>query len=419
MSAEEGDGPPGVADPVMEDWARQHSQFNLFIDPLADEIEAAVGGTFENALNLFADDIILMSPSATSMQHLLSICESFAALNGLAWGLSKCHALLSADAPEVSLLLDGSKLRYVKSAEYFGVDVDASGVTDAATFERICKAGARLRQLKAAGISRPRLGRARLQRVYGVLLRPVWTYAIHLAPFSNRVERLAADLLSQVVDWIFPRLARYSKRRAQRLLALEDADVRRSLQLLSMRGRMENALLQAQASDDEKEIAATSHDAEMATWWVNNAGTLMQPTEEQFHRWEEVESSRQRVRRVATGDKLELHSLFRLPTTRHVTCAANWPFGRFPEDREAVRWFLGSAVYDELDERLRTIFAQSEWEEEDQRAVTEALERMSDFWPYPLRHRRLLQEQERLRQAILAEAAQESAVCNEGNSSGG
>lgn len=238
--------------------------FNLFIDLLASEIETAVDGAFENALNLFADDIILMSPTATWMQRLLSICEAFAEESGLKWGLNKCHALRAAGAPNVTLLLDGSTLSYASSAEYLGVDLDAQGVTDAATLERICRAGARLRQLKAAGVSRPRLGGAQLRRVYGALVRPVWRYAIHLAPFSDRIERQAADLMHQVVDWIFPKLPKHSKRRAKRLLALEDADVRRFLQILSMRGRMENAHLMAQATGNAQEVMATSQDAAMA-----------------------------------------------------------------------------------------------------------------------------------------------------------
>lgn len=47
--------------------------FNLFIDPLAAEIEQ-VAVEWEHALNLFADDIVLMAPTAAKMQRLLHKC---------------------------------------------------------------------------------------------------------------------------------------------------------------------------------------------------------------------------------------------------------------------------------------------------------------------------------------------------------
>lgn len=147
--------------------------FNFFINPLAGRIEAWVDGDFENAVNLFADDIILLAPTASKMQGLLSICEDFASRNGLEWGVTKCHALRAEEAPATPLYLDGNELKYCASAEYLGVEVDASGVTDAATLERICRAGARIQMLKASVIARPRLTSARLQQVYGALIRPV------------------------------------------------------------------------------------------------------------------------------------------------------------------------------------------------------------------------------------------------------
>lgn len=41
--------------------------------------------------------------------------------------------------------------------------------------------------MKASGIRRPRMSSERLRQVYGALIRPVWTYAIHLSPYSLRV----------------------------------------------------------------------------------------------------------------------------------------------------------------------------------------------------------------------------------------
>lgn len=130
-------------------------------------------------MNLFADDIILMAPTTTDMQLLLSVCEEFARRNGLTSGITKCHALAASEDIQAPLVLDGQELAYVPSADYLGVNISGEGITDVATIERLCSAGARLRQLKASGIRRPKMGIERLRKVYGALVRPVWTYALY------------------------------------------------------------------------------------------------------------------------------------------------------------------------------------------------------------------------------------------------
>lgn len=317
------------------------SLFNFFIDPVASLIDEEVAGGWSNPLNLFADDIILMAPSAPSMQRLLNVCQDFAAANGLQWGLNKCHAIAAPGATQAELFLDGEALSYVRSAEYLGVDIDGQGVTDAATLERLCKASARIEQLKASGIRRPRVSMERLQRVYGALIRPMWTYAVHLAPFSHQLERAAADFLDKVTAWVYPKLPAHSRKRARRLLAIEDADVRRSMQMQGMVGRMQTAHQEALEEGDPAEIGATAEDAQSAMRALEDETILAQPSEAQRIRWKAVEDSRNRIRKVADSDGLELHPLWQLPTTRHATCAANWCFGRFPKNREAARLYLG------------------------------------------------------------------------------
>lgn len=333
------------------------------------------------------------------MQRLLEICEDFAIGRGLEWGLTKCHAIRANDAPEVQLYLDGEALKYSPSAEYLGVDIDSTGVTDAATIERLCKASARMRMLKAAGMARPRLSSARLQQVYGALIKPVWTYCIHLTPYTNRLERAAASFLTEVTKWLFPRLARHSEKRARRLLGLEDADIRRAIQLTGMCGRMEAASMEAHGGRDELEIEGTLQDAETAFWWALNAGTVEEPKLAQIQRWEQVEAERARIRRVAASVGIRVHPLWKLPTARHAACAANWPFGRFPENKAAVQWFLGGEQYAHLNERMRATFAKTNWDEGDFKTVTHCLERMTDFWSCPLRHRRRQEEMVRRRWA--------------------
>lgn len=86
---------------------------------------------------MFADDIILMSPTAQDMHDILQVCQNFARRNGLEWGISKSFALAAPSVTRETLYLDGKVLKYSSSAEYLGVDLDVEDVTDAATIERI------------------------------------------------------------------------------------------------------------------------------------------------------------------------------------------------------------------------------------------------------------------------------------------
>lgn len=60
--------------------------FNVYIDTLAMRLEEAAAGEWSNPLNLFADDVVILAPTARKMQRLLRNCEEWASQNGLAWG---------------------------------------------------------------------------------------------------------------------------------------------------------------------------------------------------------------------------------------------------------------------------------------------------------------------------------------------
>lgn len=153
--------------------------------------------------------------------------------------------------------------------------------------------------------------------------------------------------------------------------------------------RMQEAHNEAQESCDALEIEATGAEANTASLLLQNEGPQRDTVTLQVVRWEGLESSNERVRRVTKSDGIELHPLWRLPTVLHATCAANWTFGRFLAYREAVSLYFGNAGYEALDAKLRTAFAETKWGQSELEAVTEALERMTAFWPWPLRHRRL------------------------------
>lgn len=164
-----------------------------------------------------------MAPSAEKMQVLLNECGQCADQNGMQWGIQKCHALCAPTVPSTRLTLAGQELQYADTAAYLGVQINAQGVTDGSTLERLRKAEGCIRMMRASGISRSRLSSIRLRAIYGSLVRPLWTYALHITPFTTAVEEMAASLIDFATQWVFPTLPKQSRRRARRLLGMEDA----------------------------------------------------------------------------------------------------------------------------------------------------------------------------------------------------
>lgn len=276
-------------------------------------------------------------------------------------------------------------MQYSSEAEYLGVRVEASGVTEGATLERLRSAEGRIRQMRAAGIVRPRLSVARLISIYQALIKPVWSYALHVTPYTAAVDSRAKALLDAATQWIYPKLQKHSRHRMRRLLGIEDADITRRVQLRKMVSRIQSANADALADGDMGEVVFTTHDAQMAVSLMTNEASETEPYDEQIRRWTALEDSRARRRRVAAPTAVALHPIWALPSPRHAVCAANWILGRFPPDRQAARWFLGSANYARLDRYLRPTFIKSDWGKDDERRVVEALEAMSDYWPAQLR----------------------------------
>lgn len=201
--------------------------------------------------------------------------------------------------------------------------MNAEGITDAATVERIAKAEARQRLLRGAGINRPKLGSVRLRMIYGALIEPVWTYALHVSQFSATVREKAAKLIDAATKWMSTNLPPKSRIRMRRLLALRDADVQRRRQQLALLSRLEGVWLEAMDEEIEAQTLATAMDAQMASTICNTTSALGEPDDTQTARWTALEDGRRRKRRIAAAQGVELHALWRLPSTRHSTCAAN------------------------------------------------------------------------------------------------
>lgn len=69
------------------------SLFNIFIDPLAGALKQAAVDRWHNPLNLFADNIVLLAPTAGDMQKVLDVCGDWATRNGLTWGCANATRL--------------------------------------------------------------------------------------------------------------------------------------------------------------------------------------------------------------------------------------------------------------------------------------------------------------------------------------
>lgn len=80
-----------------------------------------------------------------------------------------------------------------------------------ATLERICKEMDRLPRFQAPRISRPRLSSSRLILIYKTLLQHVWTYFLHLTPFTDKVEEAAENIIDVVRTWMMHAFVRASK----------------------------------------------------------------------------------------------------------------------------------------------------------------------------------------------------------------
>lgn len=362
--------------------------FNVVIDELAERVTEKANGEWNVPLNLFADDTVLFAPTPTAMQGLLDECTGWAAECGLEWGLRKCWALASEGADRAPLWLAGARLQYAETAEYLGMSLSAAGVTDGRTIERLCAAEAQIRQLRKAGLYKPKLGSDRIRRVYRALVQPTWSYALHVTPFSDAVERQALALLESATLWAFPKPPRMSRVRARRLLAIPDADILRWQLQLSLVSRT-RAVAESATEEGSADAHMLADDAESALEVSVGARAIGDPVNEQLRRWKFVEDRVRRRRKVGPAQSIDPHALWRLPTRRHATCAANWLFGRYPERKETVRWVLGGAEYAQTDAELRATFLKTQWSVSEVGRVCHLLERFSEHWARPLEWQRL------------------------------
>lgn len=129
-----------------------------------------------------------MTSTPAQMQRALNICTQWAETVGLRWNTAKCTIIAAEPLQSAEFYLQGESSEFMPSAAYLGVRMQVTGVSDSSTLERIRSAMARINQLKAIGLRRPRLGIKRIAYLYSVLIQPLWTYSIHLTPLTPAIE---------------------------------------------------------------------------------------------------------------------------------------------------------------------------------------------------------------------------------------
>lgn len=102
--------------------------FNLYINNLVDglrntRIGCHIGGMCVNSIS-YADDMVLLSPSAEGLRMLLQICEKYATSHGMKYNESKTEVLIfkAGKGPEriLDVYLNGLPVRRVQQFKYLG-----------------------------------------------------------------------------------------------------------------------------------------------------------------------------------------------------------------------------------------------------------------------------------------------------------
>ena len=104
--------------------------FNVYVDGLSELLNSSKSGcninnTCFNHL-MYADDTVLLSPSASGLQHLLLICERFAKSCDLIFNITKtftmCVKPSGVKMPVIpTVYLNGKALKLVNEYKYLGI----------------------------------------------------------------------------------------------------------------------------------------------------------------------------------------------------------------------------------------------------------------------------------------------------------
>jgi len=113
--------------------------FNVYMDDLSAILNTSVTGCRMNGVNynhlMYADDLVLLAPSARALQTLLKICDMFADVNDVTYNTTKtvCMFIKPKDMKNncmPMMKLSGNVLKCVTSHKYLGVLISSDRKDD-------------------------------------------------------------------------------------------------------------------------------------------------------------------------------------------------------------------------------------------------------------------------------------------------
>ena len=190
----------GVLSPVL---------FAVFINDLVDEVNRAnIGCYISNvcvSIVLYADDIMLIAPSITGLQRLLTICEEQLILLDMRINVNKSVCIRFGHRYNESCVelnsMQGGSMKWVKSCRYLGVYLE-SARTFKCSFD-LCKS----KFFRAFNALFSKIGRAASEDVVLALLRtkclPILLYSTEACPVLSRDKHSIDFAITRVFMKVF------------------------------------------------------------------------------------------------------------------------------------------------------------------------------------------------------------------------
>jgi len=315
--------------------------FNLYIDPLANDLLRVGIRISLFGVIIYADDIILMAGTLRGLQKLLDMCSKWASENQITFGIDKCYALYKGRGKK--LKLSGEKLTRKKTSRYLGTDISCTGIVASTITKRVDLMNLRIEELKEMGFYRylhPRTGRA----IYRTLLRPVLDYALHLVPVDTvqgkkALSRAAAAehrALGSPILLVKPR----TRNRLLMIYGLYDIYTRRKIAASKLWAKLEEG--KKIAREEGKVEIEDMKDAEIeALHLLYSADTLKDPTKQE--RTERRKYERYKDRPIH-GELEDEHPAMNLLPRSLARMALSYHFGRYlhPDQKDEIGKITGS-----------------------------------------------------------------------------
>jgi Reverse transcriptase (RNA-dependent DNA polymerase)/Endonuclease-reverse transcriptase len=178
--------------------------YSVFINDLAEALNASgiksgisIGGRLYRLL-LYADDIVLMANSKSSLQKMLLICENHSEAKRYRFNVSKCEVVASAPG---NFTLYAEPLPRSDSFTYLGCPFTKNGIDWEGHFRRMgAKATTAADSLCQSGINGRGLGISVALPIFRTFIRPVLEYSLALCP-KNKIAKLK-PAYGRALSWL-------------------------------------------------------------------------------------------------------------------------------------------------------------------------------------------------------------------------